>query len=36
MGEMLKLVTPDGGLRKKSPKFLDILQKLLNFITFLG
>ena len=37
MGEVLKLVTPDGGLRKKNAiKFSCVLQKYLNFKTFLG
>ena len=37
MGEVLKLVTPDGGLRKKNAKkVLRFLQKYLNFKTFLG
>ena len=34
MGEVLKLVTPDRGLRKKYAKIF--LQKYLNFETFLG
>ena len=36
MYEVLKLLTPDGGLRKKNAKkFLRFLQKQLNFKTFL-
>ena len=33
MGEVLKFVTPDGGLRKNAKKFLRFLQKYLNFKT---
>ena len=36
MGEVLKFVTLDGGLRKKAVKFWRFLQKWLNFKTFLG
>ena len=34
MGEMLKFVTLDGGLRKKRKKSFVFLQKWLNFKTF--
>ena len=37
MGEVLKFVTSDGGLRKKNAKkFLHFLQKQLNFKAFFG
>ena len=37
MGEVLKFVTLDGGLRKKTQKkLLRFLQKWLNFKTFFG
>ena len=37
MSEVLKIVTLDGGLRKKNAKkFLRFLQKWLNYKTFFG
>ena len=36
MGEVLKFVTWDGGLRKKAKSFLRFLQKQLNFKIFFG
>ena len=36
MGEVLKFVTMDGGLRKKRKKLLRFLQKRLNFKIFFG
>ena len=36
MGELLKFVTLDGGLRKKRKKLFRFLQKGHNFKTFFG
>ena len=36
MGEVLKFVTLDRGLRKNAKKLLRFLQKWLNFKTFIG
>ena len=34
MGEVLKFVTPDGGVRKKTQKMLGVVQKYLNLRPF--